>query len=259
MDGRVAVVTGGASGIGRACVERFAADGTSVVIVDLDDAAAEGLASTIGHTALALSADVTDEAQVAGIVERAQERFGRLDVWVNNAGRGGFAPILSASVAEWRAIHDVCLTAVFTGTKHAARAMVEGGRGGRIVNVASLNAVQPAQGLSAYCAAKAGVAMFTQVAAMELGVHGITVNAVAPGLIETPLAAGLHTDPAMRAEFLENQAVDHLGQPADIADAVAFLCAESSGYVTGDLLHVDGGARTGRYPRLFDRYGAAGR
>ena len=254
FDGKVALVTGGGSGIGRACVARLVADGARVAVADVRPEAAEDVAAEHGDAAIALVADVTDEEQVAAMIDRVVAELGRLDVAVNNAGVGGFAPIVDHPLELWRTIHALCLEAVFTCVKHEGRVMVEQGDGGSIVNIASMNATQPAQGMAAYCSAKAGVAMLSQVAAMELGPHRIRVNAVAPGLIETPLAAGLHQNEAILADFQENQPIPGLGQPDDVAAVVAFLASDDARLMNGDLVAVDGGATTGRYPRLFDHF-----
>ncbi|MEM8902214.1 MAG: SDR family NAD(P)-dependent oxidoreductase [Actinomycetota bacterium] len=256
LEGRVALVTGGGSGIGRACVAHLVADGAQVAVADVRPEAADEVAAAHGEAATSIVADVTDEAQVEAMVAATVERFGRLDIAVNNAGTGGFAPLVDHPLELWRRIHALCLEAVFTCLKHEGRVLAEQGEGGSIVNVASMNATQPAQGMSAYCSAKAGVAMLTEVAAMELGPHRIRVNAVAPGLIETPLAAGLHGNDAIRADFEQNQPIPGLGQPDDVAAVVAFLASDAARLMNGDLVRVDGGATTGRYPRLFDHFGA---
>ena len=254
LDGKVALVTGGGSGIGRACVARLVADGARVAVADVRTEAAEEVAATHGDAAIALTADVTDEEQVAAMVGQVVDGLGRLDVAVNNAGVGGFAPLVDHPLELWRTIHTLCLEAVFTCVKHEGRVLVDQDDGGSIINIASMNATQPAQGMSAYCSAKAGVAMLTEVAAMELGPHRIRVNAVAPGLIETPLAAGLHQNEAILADVQENQPYPGLGQPDDVAAVVAFLASDDARLVNGDLVGVDGGATTGRYPRLFDHF-----
>lgn len=252
LDGKVALVTGGGSGIGRACVDRFVAEGARVAVADNRADAAAEVAAAHGDAAMAITADVTIEDEVAAMVAQVVDGFGRLDLAVNNAGVGGFAALVNHPLELWRQIHAVCLEAVFTCVKHEGQVLVEQGDGGAIVNIASLNAIQPAQGMAAYCSAKAGVAMLTEVAALELGPHRIRVNAVAPGLIETPLSAGIHESDVVRNEFLENQPYPHLGRPGDVAALVAFLCSDDGHLVNGDLVRVDGGAATGRYPRLFD-------
>jgi len=145
---------------------------------------------------------------------------------------------------------DLCLTGVFLSVKHQARHMTAGGS---IVNIASLNALQPAEGFAAYCSAKAGVAMLSTVAAMELGPRGIRVNAIAPGLIDTPLTAMLN-QPPFRDEFLDNTPLGRIGTTADVAAAALFLASDDSAWITGDLLLVDGGGHTKRYPELARRF-----
>ena len=245
LGGKRVLVTGGASGIGFGIAGLFHREGADVTLVDVN---ADGLArraGELGERARASVADVTDEDAVAAAVAGA----GTLDVAVNAAGAGTFGPVTELDAGEWRRIVDLCLTAVFLCVKHEARAMP---RGGAIINIASLNALQPAAGMSAYCAAKAGVAMFTKVAAIELGGSGVRVNALAPGLVDTPLTEAFTQGPLL-AEFVDNAPLGRIGTPSDIAEAALFLATGASSWVTGELLSVDGGAHTMRYPRLLDR------
>ncbi|HEY3683106.1 MAG TPA: SDR family NAD(P)-dependent oxidoreductase [Streptosporangiaceae bacterium] len=245
LDGRHALITGGASGIGFGVARLFHAEGAAVTLVDTNAALLEDRVADLGPRTRGHAADVTDEDAVSAAVAAA----GPLDVAVNAAGAGTFGPVTDLPAADWRRIIDLCLTGVFLSVKHEAPAM---GEGGAIINIASLNARQPAAGMSAYCAAKAGVEMFTKVAAMELGPSGIRVNALAPGLVETPLTTAFTEGPLL-GEFVDNAPLGRIGQPGDIAAAALFLATEQSAWVTGELLLVDGGAHTMRYPKLMHR------
>jgi NAD(P)-dependent dehydrogenase (short-subunit alcohol dehydrogenase family) len=243
--GKVALVTGAAAGIGKAITERLLADGASVVGGDIDEA---GLALLPHHDRLAtLRCDVTSEADQAALVALAVERFGGLDIAVANAGRGHFAPIVDHELSDWQSIMDLCVNGVFLTIKHAGQKMRDGGS---IVTIASLNAVQPSAGMSAYCTAKAAVAMLTKVAAMELGGRGIRVNAVAPGLVETAATGAFFDFPPIVDEFVDNTTVGRFAQPSEIAAAVAFLAGNESTFISGPTMLIDGGASTGRYPNL---------
>jgi NAD(P)-dependent dehydrogenase (short-subunit alcohol dehydrogenase family) len=244
---KVALVTGGASGIGRACVARFVADGYRVVVGDLHDDALAALVDDFGESVSVRRCNVTVEADLELLCAHAIDAFGRLDVAVANAGRGTFGMIVDHPVDEFRAIVDLCLTGVFLTIKHAGRVMVDGGA---IVNISSLNGTQPSSGMSAYCAAKAGVIMLTEVAAMELGGRGIRVNAVGPGLIETPATGTFFSLPGVVDEFIENTTVGRHGAPAEVAALVAWLASDEARFVSGSLYRVDGGASTKRYPDI---------
>ncbi len=247
FDGRVALVTGGVSGIGRACVQRFLDDGARVVVGDLDDVACAALEAEFAGRVAAQRCDVTLEADVESLSTLALTRFGRLDITVANAGRGGFAMIDEHSAEEFRAIVDLSLTGVFLTIKHGGRVM---GDGGSVVVISSLNGVQPSAGMSAYCAAKAGVIMLTRVAAMELGSRGIRVNAVGPGLIETPATATFFALPGLVEEFVENTTVGRHGSPDEVAGLVAWLASDEARFVSGSFHLIDGGASNKRYPDI---------
>ncbi len=255
LDGRVALVTGAGSGIGKAITERFVAEGATVVAADIDRASVEALADVHGSNVVPVLCDVTSETSVADACSKALE-LGGLDIAVANAGRGGFAPIVEHPLDEWKSIIDLCLTGVFLTVKHAAAAMRDGGS---IITIASLNATQPSAGMSAYCTAKAGVVMFTKVAAMELGARRIRVNAIAPGLVETNATSGFFMVPGVIEEFVDNTTLGRFGQPDDIAAMAAFLANDESSFASGSVFAVDGGAATKRYPDLpsaFARFAA---
>jgi 3-oxoacyl-[acyl-carrier protein] reductase len=249
LSGKAALVTGAASGIGREIARRFAAAGARVLVADLNGAGAAEVATAIGGGARSFAVDVRDEEQQRLMVEAARDLGGgKLDIAVNNAGYGAFAPITEMDVAAWRDVVDVVLTGVFIGIKHEGRVLTAGGS---IINIASLNAIQPAEGMSAYCSAKAAVAMLTQVASMELGPKGVRVNAIAPGLIETPATGAFFALPALRDAFVEETSLKRYGLPADVADTALYLASDQSRWMTGQLLHLDGGASQRKYPPLF--------
>lgn len=225
------VVIGGASGIGLATVEDLRAHGHTVVVADL--------APPPGGVAV----DVTDEASVAALFDDV----GSFTGVVNCAGVSTLSPVVDHDAAEFRRIVDVCLTGAFLVLKHAGKRVADGGS---LVTLSSLNGRQPGGGLAAYCSAKAGVNMLTQVAALELAARGIRVNAVAPGLVVTPLTQPAMDIPGIKDDYLENTPLGRSGEPAEIAAAVRFLLSEESRWITGDSLDINGGAHLQRYPDL---------
>jgi NAD(P)-dependent dehydrogenase (short-subunit alcohol dehydrogenase family) len=251
LAGRVAIVTGGARGIGRGIAARFVRDGARVLIADRDIATAgrtaEELSSsaTSGGRADAIEADATDRQAVEAIVGRAVEDTGRLDIFVANAGIGPTAPFLDTSDEFWNRTLDVNLRGVFVGVQVAARAMRAIGKGGRIVVTASTNAFWMETDLAAYNASKAGVVAMMRTAAMELAPYGVTVNAVGPGLIATDLTRSVTDDPANASIYLRQIPAGRFGTPDDVAGAVAFLVSTDAAWITGHLLVVDGGQTLG--------------
>ena len=256
LRGRVALVTGGGSGMGLATAQRLASEGAKVLIVDQHATAAHEAAERIGSSAAAFSADVTSEPDMDAAVAYAVSCFGRLDIGINAAGIGASALLLEQSLEQFRRLQDVNLAGVFVSVKAEARQMIAQSGGGVIVNFASTNALQPAEGLGAYCAAKAGVAMLTQVAAMELAPHGIRVVGVGPGLTSTPMVDRVLSVPGAREAFTENILLRRAGRPEELAASVAFLVSDDASYITGTTLYVDGGALTQRYPELHRRRSA---
>ena len=241
-EGRVAVVTGGASGIGAAVVRRLAGEGATLVVSDLDADAAARTAADIGRQgarAIGVAANVADEGAVRALVDRAIAEFGRLDVMVNNAGVSEQpTPIEERSAADWRRVIDVNLTGAFYGVKHAARVMKAGGRGGAIINMASILGHVGFNGAPAYTAAKHGLIGLTRAAALELAPHGIRVVAVSPGFIRTPLIAGLEET------VLPLHPVGRLGEAEEVAGLVAYLGSDEAAFLTGAPYLVDGGYTT---------------
>lgn len=243
----VAVVVGGASGIGWATARLLAGDGYRVTIADRNADLAAQRAGELGEPHASVAVDVTDETSVAALFDGVAQREGRLDVVVSCAGFSGFGMITDLDAEQFRSVVDVCLTGSFLVLKHAGRHLLEGGS---VVSLTSLNARQPAIGMSAYCAAKAGLSMLTQVAALELGPRGIRVNAVAPGFVHTPLTEGAAAIPGVVEEYVENTALGRAGTPEDVAAAVLFLCSPQSSWMTGEVLDLNGGAHLKRYPNI---------
>lgn len=245
--GKVALVTGGASGIGLAATRRFVQDGIAVVVGDLNEQALGAAQDEFGDAIRTLRCDVSKESEVEALCSVAMDEFGRLDIAFSNAGIGSSSAIVDIDIVEWTRVLEVNLVGSVLTIKHAARRMT---RGGSIVVTASLNAVQPGLGLSAYCASKAGTKMLVEVAALELGGAGIRVNAIGPGLVRTGLTDGMWLLPDIVDEFQENTPLDRYSTPEEIANLVAFLSSEEAGFITGSFYLIDGGAHTMRYPDI---------
>ena len=250
FEGKVGVVTGGASGIGLAIVERLVAEGARVVVGDMNASALAAVEQRLGAAIATAVTDVRDERAVEAMVALAATRFGSLDLGFNVAGLGGFGPITELSEQDWDTVLDTCLKGVFFSVKHEARAMSASGRGGAIVNIASLNSQVPMYGGVAYCCAKAGVEMLTRNAALELAPRQIRVNTVSPGLTDTPLTGAFRTIEGVEDAFMERIPMKRWGTPADMAAAALFLASEDAGYISGSNLFVDGAWATTGYPDL---------
>lgn len=248
---KVALVTGGASGIGLAVARRFVAEGANVMLADINATGAQEQAAVLGDACSWTEADLSGEPGAEAMVRATVERFGRLDIAVNAAGIGTLAAIVDQTPEQWDAVLNLNLRGVFLSTKHEARRMIEQGDGGAIVNIASINARQPGEGISAYCCSKAGVEMFTKVAAMELAAHAIRVTAIGPGVVDTPLAAPLLAIDTVRDAYLENIPAGRVGTPDEIAAAALYLVSDEATWVSGTTLFVDGGELTKRYPDLL--------
>lgn len=245
LDGKVAVVTGGASGLGLAIARRFVAEGARVVLGDRSGDLLAEAEKELGGVCTTAVGDVRVESDVEALAARAVDTFGRLDVGVNCAGLGTLAPIPDHPLESWTEVIDVCLTGVFLSIKHEARRMLESGDGGVIVNIASINARQPGEGMAAYCSAKAGVEMLTRVAAMELAPKGIRVVGIGPGFVDTPLTEFARQIPAIREAYVESIPAGRAGTPDDVASAALFLASDDASYCTGGEFLADGGMLAG--------------
>jgi NAD(P)-dependent dehydrogenase (short-subunit alcohol dehydrogenase family) len=238
LDGRVAVVTGGASGIGAATARRFAAEGARVVVVDRDPEGAAAVADEIDGTALALDVRAGDAVEQA--IGQIISAFGRVDVLVNNAGTGDLRPLHTVDDKLWRRLIDVNLTGTFNAMRSVVPHMLAGG-GGTIVNNASLSGLFPTRNEAAYSAAKAGVIALTKSGALEYG-PAVRVNCVAPGHVRTPLTIVWEQMPEAFAPIADAIPLGRIGEADEIAEVILFLASDRSSYVTGQTLVVDGGA-----------------
>jgi NAD(P)-dependent dehydrogenase (short-subunit alcohol dehydrogenase family) len=246
---KVAVVTGGASGIGAAIGAQLALEGASVVLFDLNADGLELAANELGAQVAVCVGDVTNERDVEAAVKLAVDRFGRLDTAFNVAGAVRPGTITDIATEDWLFAIDVVLKGTFLVTRHAARAMRNTG-GGTVVNVSSLNAHMPLYGGSSYAAAKAGVENFTKSAALELAPDGIRVNAVLPGLVETPMTAPLLAVASVARDYINRIPLNRPASAKEIADPCLYLASDQASYVTGTSLVIDGGWEISNYPDL---------
>lgn len=251
LSGKVAIVTGGARQIGFAIASRFAAEGASVVLAqrsESEGAEAERAIRTAGGEATSVSCDVADEASVAAAVDRAVELYGGLDLLVNNAGTGVAEHITDLDWADYQRVMNINVGGVLLGTKHGARAMKAGGKGGSIINISSIQGVLPLRQSAVYAGSKGAVNLITQQTATDLGPFGIRVNTIAPGYIDNAMMHGYHDFVSeMPGEAIaaakRSIVLGRLGATEDIAGPALFFASDDSSYVTGTLLLVDGGSQ----------------
>jgi 3(or 17)beta-hydroxysteroid dehydrogenase len=245
---KIALVTGGGSGIGEAICQRLAEEGATVIVTDINEDSARRVADAIGGGALGLHQDVTSERRWTEVVAEAVTRFGRLDVLVNNAGIAVIGTAEDASLADWQATQKVNLDAVFLGTREAIKTMKSSG-GGSIINISSVEGIIGEPLVAAYNASKGGMRIFTKSAALHCAAqgYGIRVNSVHPGFIGTAMVAdavaslGETEGAAFEARIMDSIPLGRMGEPRDIANGVLYLASEESSYVTGAELVIDGG------------------
>ncbi|SDD66252.1 NAD(P)-dependent dehydrogenase, short-chain alcohol dehydrogenase family [Mycolicibacterium neoaurum] len=257
LDGRVAVITGGAGGLGEGLVRRFVAEGARVVFGDVDGERGATLATELGATARFLGTDVTDIAQIATLIGTAIDEFGGLDIMVNNAGVSGtmHRRFLDDDLADFDAVMRVNVRAVMAGTRDAARHMAEHG-GGSVINLTSIGGIQAGGGVMTYRASKAAVIQFTKSAAIELAHHDVRVNAIAPGNIRTAIVAKSASredrerleefEAKIRTQMRNDRPLKREGTVDDVAEAALYFATDKSRYVTGTVLPVDGGTVAGK-------------
>lgn len=253
---QVAIITGAGNGIGLAIAHAFASEGACAVIADINAESGGRAAEEIRHLggrAVCVPTDVSDEAQVERLVQEVVSRLGRIDILVNNAGVVVHKSLVDMDLHSWQRQLDVQLTGPFLTTKHVGRHMMSryGGAppgGGRIVNISSVSAIMGRVKGGAHCASKGGLTMLTKVAAMELAPYGVTVNAVAPGLIDVPSQrAEENISAAYKTRYLQEVPLARMGEPSDVVRMVLFLCSDDAAWISGQLHLVDGGLMAGHY------------
>jgi glucose 1-dehydrogenase len=247
LDGKVAIVTGGGGGIGRAVCEAMAAEGASVVVADVSSTAAEEVAGAIrelGGAAIACAADVSERIDVEALVAAAESTFAVPSIVFHSAGitgTGGPTGLLELGDSDWDRIVDVNLRGTFLVSQAVARRLVACGQGGSIITVSSIGAQRPMFGSPAYHTTKAGVSGLTRALAVNLAHHGIRANGLAPGYIATPMMRGVMSED-QESTLLSRVPMARLGVPADLTGAAVFLASDESSYITGQILGIDGGA-----------------
>lgn len=245
LEGKVAIVTGSNRGIGKGIAIAFAKEGCKVVVSnykkDNEGEEAVNEIKKLGSDAIFVKADVSKGNDMNGLVKKAVEKFGKLDIMVNNAGILVSGSVKELTEKDWDRQMSVNLKGAFFGTKYAVEQMVKRGKGGRIINISSIAGLVGFPGISAYCASKGGVTQLTKEVALDCAKDGITVNAINPGIIVTEMTKGMLEDKATRKNFLENTPVGRVGTPEDIGNAAVFLALDESSFITGHNLVVDGG------------------
>lgn len=246
LKNKVAVVTGSATGIGRACALRMAGEGAAVIVdyVDTQSDQAEELVSEIekdGGRARAVRADVSKPRDVQHLVDEAVKAFERVDIMVNNAGIEKEAAFVDTSLESWENIIGVNLTGPFLCSQTAAKQMIAQGQGGRIINISSVHEDVPMPTNVPYCASKGGLRMLMRTIAVELAPHNITVNNIAPGAIDTPINAATEENPKKMDALLAEIPLDRMGRPDEVAELCTFLASDAASYVTGSTYVIDGG------------------
>ncbi|MEM9756026.1 MAG: SDR family NAD(P)-dependent oxidoreductase [Pseudomonadota bacterium] len=241
MAADIALVTGGAQGIGLACGKALAADGFTVVLADIQADAVGTAAAELGCTAIGMPCDMANAGQVDALFDRIEADIGPVTALVNNAGIASPGDFLTYDLDTFRHVIDVNLIGTFQATQRAARKMVEAGIKGAIVNMSSINAQVAIPAIPAYCASKGGMMQVTKAAALALAPHGIRVNAVGPGSIDTAMMSSINSNPEAYARAMSRTPLGRPGTAKEIADVVAFLASEKASYITGETIYVDGG------------------
>jgi len=240
-DTPIAVITGGAQGIGYACAEAICESGTRIVLADINADGVAKAAETLGNGTVGITCDMGDPKQVDALFDQIEAEFGAASILVNNAGIALPAPFFETTLDQFQSVIDVNLTGTFQAIQRAAKAMVSKGIKGAIVNMSSVNAQVAIPSIAAYCASKGGVMQLTKAAALALAPHNIRVNAVGPGSIDTAMMASVNDNPDAMKMVMSRTPLKRIGSPREIGDVVAFLASDKASYITGETIYVDGG------------------
>lgn len=238
---KLALVTGGAQGIGYACAEALIEDGHRVILADIQDDGVKDAAKALGNDTQALTADMGDPAAITALFDKIEADLGPVSTLVNNAGVAMPGDFLEYTLEDFDRVIAINMTGTFLATQRAAKSMVANNIEGAIVNMSSINAQLAIPAIPAYCASKGGVMQLTKVAAIALAPHNIRVNAVGPGSIDTEMMAGVNANPAAFKAAMSRTPLGRAGSAREIADVVAFLASDKASYVTGETIYVDGG------------------
>ena len=240
-DRKIALVTGAAQGIGYACAEALAEDGFRLVLSDINAEGVAKAAETLGGGAVGIPCDMGQSDQIAALFDRVEAEIGPVTALINNAGIALPGDFLTYSEEDFRKVLDVNLIGVFLATQRAAKTMVAKGIAGSITNMSSINAVVSIPAIPAYCASKGGVMQLTKAASLALAPHGIRVNAVGPGSIDTEMMAGVNANPEAMKMAMSRTPLGRMGTAQEIGNTVAFLASDKASYITGETIYVDGG------------------
>ncbi len=238
---RLALVTGGAQGIGYACAEALTEDNARVILVDINEDGVMAAAEKLGNGTVGLTCDMGDPQQILAMFDKVEKEQGNVEVLVNNAGIAKPGEFLSYDLNDFERVIDINLKGVFVATQRAAKTMVDKNIAGSIINMSSINAVVAIPAIPAYCASKGGVMQLTKVASLALAQHNIRVNAVGPGSIDTAMMAGVNANPQAMDMVMSRTPLKRVGSVREIGDVVAFLASDKASYITGETIYVDGG------------------
>ena len=238
---RLALVTGGAQGIGYGCGEALRADGIRVILADINGDGVRDAAARLGGGTIGIACDMASPADVDAMFDEIEKSHGSLDILVNNAGIAMPNDFFDTTLDDFKRVIDINLTSVFQSCQRAAKMMAAKKIAGSIVNMSSINAVVSIPSIPAYCASKGGVMQLTKSLSLALAPHNIRVNAVGPGSIDTAMVASVNADPAAMARMMSRTPLQRLGTAREIGDVVAFLASEKASYITGETIYVDGG------------------
>ena len=241
MNEKIALITGGAKGIGLACAKALAADGAKIVIADINDQAGATAMSELGGNAHYLHCDMGEAEQITAMFDQIETDIGAVSMLVNNAGVANPGDFLETSVDDFMGVIKINLMGTFIALQRAAKSMVKHHIQGSIVNMSSINAQVAIPSIPAYCASKGGVMQLTKASSLALAPHGIRVNAVGPGSIQTDMVASVNASPEAMQMVMSRTPLGRIGDPSEIANVVAFLASDKASYITGETIYVDGG------------------